>query len=71
MVGAAYSKAIDLSAMARVAGDHAQLPSNWAGVRAERNTDDCESGRKSEGAHTSANHGTPRVLYCFRFELWS
>src|SRR4029077_12910523 len=59
----AYPKANrDFSAMATGShGDHAPVSVELGRKCGRSGTDDCESGRQSEGAHTIANHGSPHT----------
>ena len=65
---AAYSKAnVDFSAMAAGGhGDHEPVSVELRRICGRSGTDDCESGRQSEGAHTIANHGSPHTTFYLR-----
>ena len=65
---AAYSKAnVDFSAMAAGRhGDHEPVSVELGRICGRSGTDDCESGRQSEGAHTNANHGSPHTSFYLR-----
>ena len=65
---AAYSKAnVDFSAMAAGRhGDHEPVSVELGRICGRSGTDDCESGRHSEGAHTNANHGSPHTSFYLR-----
>ena len=65
---AAYSKTnVDFSAMAAGGhGDHEPVSVELRRICGRSGTDDCESGRHSEGAHTNANHGSPHTSFYLR-----
>ena len=65
---AAYSKTnVDFSAMAAGGhGDHEPVSVELRRICGRSGTDDCESGRHSEGAHANANHGSPHTSFYLR-----